>query len=169
MVTRERSTGERGPVRDARDARTQSETASGGHSAEDGGLRFKLRAVTTRHRRPCTLISSNESATPCVRGNTCPRLISTTRPLHAVKGVSPCVSCGALRWLIGYGEREKPMLANCSLSVARTRPCEEASPDGGTTPWRRRQRASHATKRAAEPTKHVEEPNSGHPRDEMHS
>ena len=92
MVTRERSTGERGPVRDARDARTQSETASGGHSAEDGGLRFKLRAVTTRHRRPCTLISSNESATPCVRGNTCPRLISTTRPLlHAVKGVSPCV------------------------------------------------------------------------------
>ena len=66
MVTRERSTGERGPVRDARDARTQSETASGGHSAEDGGLRFKLRAVTTRHRRPCTLIPSNESATPCV-------------------------------------------------------------------------------------------------------
>ena len=71
------------------------------HCAEGGGCGFKLRAVTARYLSAVT-------SRPPVPMITSPRLTSTTRLLHAVKGVSPCVSCGALRWPIGYEEREKP-------------------------------------------------------------
>ena len=95
------------------------------HCAEGGGCGFKLRAVTARNLSAVT-------SRPPVPMITSPRLTSTTRPLHAVKGVSPCVSCGALRWPIGYEEREKPDVGKSQSYVARSRPCEGASPDGGT-------------------------------------
>jgi hypothetical protein len=95
------------------------------HCAEGGGCGFKLRAVTARYLSAVT-------SRPPVPMITSPRLTSTTRLLHAVKGVSPCVSCGALRWPIGYEEREKPDVGKSQSYVARSRPCEGASPDGGT-------------------------------------
>ena len=113
----------RGPVRGRAGRANAYETAS------DTLCRRRRLWIQTSRRNCSELVVTSRPPVPML---TSPRLTSTTRPLHAVKGVSPCVSCGALRWPIGYEEREKPDVGKSQSYVARSRPCEGASPDGGT-------------------------------------